>query len=113
MGTDGVIFLFNSVDRDRIGQGNGSAHSELHKICQEDELRDAIILIFANKQDLPGALTVDEISRELELNKIRNKEWYVQACSATDGTDYMKVLIGYATHLIKSHEQNNKKCCFF
>lgn len=84
--TDGVIFVVDSVDRDRIGQGNGSAHSELHKICQEDELRDAIILIFANKQDLPGALTVDEISRELELNKIRNKEWYVQACSATDGT---------------------------
>merc|ERR1712034_24837 len=84
--TAGIIFVVDSADRDRIGQGDDSAHNGLHKICQEDGLHHIPLLIFANKQDLPGALTVDEISQELELHKIRNKEWYVQACSATDGT---------------------------
>merc|ERR1711977_362430 len=83
--TDGVIFIVDSVDRDRLS-GPGSAHDELHKICQEDALQDACILVFANKQDLPGAMPVEEIVEGLQLNRIRNKQWHIQACCATDGT---------------------------
>jgi len=67
-------------------QGDGSAKDELEHLMAEDELRNAVLLIFANKQDIPGALKVDEISKRLELNKIRNKEWFIQGCCATDGT---------------------------
>merc|ERR1711913_116084 len=48
-GTDGLIFVVDSNDRDRIGD----AKAELHKILSEDAMRHACVLVFANKQDLP------------------------------------------------------------
>lgn len=48
-GTQGLIFVVDCADRDRIDE----ARTELHRIINDREMRDAIILIFANKQDLP------------------------------------------------------------
>jgi ADP-ribosylation factor protein 6 len=48
-GTQGLIFVVDCADRDRIEE----ARQELHRIINDREMRDAIILIFANKQDLP------------------------------------------------------------
>jgi small GTP-binding protein len=98
--TDGVIFVVDSCDRDRIGAGAGSAHDELHKICHEEELQDACILIFANKQDLPGAMNVQEITRGLGLNGVRDKKWHVQACCAVDGTGLYEGL-DWLSHALK------------
>ena len=54
-GTQGLIFVVDCADRDRIDE----ARQELHRIINDREMRDAIILIFANKQDLPeGELEV-------------------------------------------------------
>lgn len=47
-GTQGLIFVVDCADRDRIDE----ARQELHRIINDREMRDAIILIFANKQDL-------------------------------------------------------------
>lgn len=47
-GTQGLIFVVDCADRDRIDE----ARTELHRIINDREMRDAIILIFANKQDL-------------------------------------------------------------
>ena len=46
--TQGLIFVVDSNDRERVGE----ARDELHRMLQEDELRDAVLLIFANKQVL-------------------------------------------------------------
>lgn len=40
---------------------------------QEDELRDAVLLIFANKQDLPNALGVTELSEKLGLQRMSGR----------------------------------------
>lgn len=48
LGTQGLIFVVDCADRDRIDE----ARTELHRIINDREMRDAIILIFANKQDL-------------------------------------------------------------
>ena len=45
--TQGLIFVVDSNDKDRVGE----AHDELHRMLSEDELREAIVLVFANKQD--------------------------------------------------------------
>ena len=42
----GLIFVVDSNDRERVGEGK----EELMRMLQEDELRDAILLVFANKQ---------------------------------------------------------------
>jgi hypothetical protein len=44
----------------------------------EDELRDAVLLVYANKQDLPNAMTVQEVTERLGFNKLRNRQWYIQ-----------------------------------
>ncbi|MCL7052156.1 hypothetical protein MKW94_000569, partial [Papaver nudicaule] len=49
--TQGLIFVVDSNDRDRVVE----ARDELHRMLNEDELRDAVLLVFANKQDLPNA----------------------------------------------------------
>ena len=48
MGTQGLIFVVDCADRDRIDE----ARQELHRIINDREMREAIILVFANKQDL-------------------------------------------------------------
>jgi len=42
----GLIFVVDSNDRERIGE----AREELMRMLAEDELRDAVLLVFANKQ---------------------------------------------------------------
>ena len=40
---------------------------------QEDELRDAVLLVFANKQDLPNAMSASELTEKLGLQTLRNR----------------------------------------
>nr|CAB3222736.1 ADP-ribosylation factor 2-like [Phallusia mammillata] len=51
----------------------------------EDELRDAILLVFANKQDLPNAKSTAQITEKLGLQSMRTRKWYIQAACATSG----------------------------
>jgi len=41
---------------------------------QEDELRDAVLLVFANKQDLPNAMNASELTQKLGLQSLRNRK---------------------------------------
>merc|ERR1711877_95873 len=50
--TQGLIFVIDSSDRDRIED----AREELTRMMKEDEMHDAALLVFANKQDLPNAM---------------------------------------------------------
>merc|ERR1712154_171038 len=52
-GTNGLIFVLDSNDRDRVED----AKEELTKMLNEDEMRDVAVLVFANKQDLPNSMT--------------------------------------------------------
>jgi len=86
--TQGIIFVVDSNDRERIDDTSGadnSAKEELHRMLAEDELRDAVLLVFANKQDLPNAMSVNEVTEKLGSNQLRNRKWYIQATCATTG----------------------------
>ncbi|CAK8675613.1 ADP-ribosylation factor 4-like [Clavelina lepadiformis] len=80
--TQGIIFVVDSNDRERVEE----AREELHKMVSEDELKDSIILVFANKQDLPNALSCAEIQNKLDLARLSSRKWYIQAACATEGT---------------------------
>lgn len=79
--TQGLIFVVDSNDRERVTE----AQDELHKMLQEDELRDAALLVFANKQDLPNAMSAAEITEKLGLSGLRNRTWYIHSTCATQG----------------------------
>ena len=55
--TDGLIWVVDSADKRRLQD----CKQELHQLLQEERLLGATLLVFANKQDLPGALTAEEI----------------------------------------------------
>jgi len=79
--TQGLIFVVDSNDRERVD----AARDELHRMLGEDELRDSILLVFANKQDLPNAMNAPEMTDKLGLNTLRSRHWFIQACCATSG----------------------------
>jgi len=79
--TQGVIFVVDSNDRDRIED----AREELAKLLSEDEMRDAAVLVFANKQDLPNSMPAAEVIEKLGLQSMRNRQWWVQSACATKG----------------------------
>lgn len=74
--------MIDSTDIDRLG----TAAEELSAMLNEDELRDASLLVFANKQDQPGAKGAGEISEALRLGELRDRNWSIVACSAIDGS---------------------------
>lgn len=55
-------------------------------MLNEEELKDAALLVFANKQDQPGAKGAGEISEALQLGELRDRNWSIMACSAVDGS---------------------------
>ncbi|KAK4705184.1 hypothetical protein P7C70_g1026, partial [Phenoliferia sp. Uapishka_3] len=79
--TQGIIFVVDSNDRERVSE----AREELQRMLNEDELRDALLLVFANKQDLPNAMNAAEITDKLGLHSLRQRTWYIQATCATSG----------------------------
>ncbi|XP_019712803.1 ADP-ribosylation factor 4-like [Hippocampus comes] len=95
--TQGLIFVVDSNDRERVAE----AADELSKMLGEQELKDAVLLVFANKQDLPNALTISELTDNLGLNRMRNKEWHIQATCATQGTGLYEGLDWLSAELCK------------
>uniref|UniRef100_A0A8D2BRS3 ADP-ribosylation factor n=1 Tax=Sus scrofa TaxID=9823 RepID=A0A8D2BRS3_PIG len=79
--TQGLIFVVDSNDRERVNE----AREELTRMLAEDELRDAVLLVFVNKQDLPNAMNAAEITDKLGLHSLRQRNWYIQATCATSG----------------------------
>merc|ERR1712023_457835 len=61
-GTNGAIFIIDSSDRDRIED----AREELFRMLNDDEMRNAALLVFANKQDLPRATRGDGLYEGLD-----------------------------------------------
>ena len=77
----GIIFVIDSTDRDRLE----IAKVELQKILHENLLCDAAILIYANKQDLSNVMTASELTESLGLCSETSHEWKIQPCCALTG----------------------------
>ncbi|KAI9277167.1 P-loop containing nucleoside triphosphate hydrolase protein [Phascolomyces articulosus] len=76
-----VIMVIDSTDSVRLNL----AKEELHRMMESEQLRDACLLVFANKQDVKGALTASQISDALSLTSLKDRQWHIQACSALTG----------------------------
>ena len=79
--TDGLIWVVDSSDRERLG----ICRDELVSLLKEDRLAGASLLIVANKQDVPGSLTPSEVARFLDFDSIKqSRHCAVLKCSALD-----------------------------
>ena len=97
-GTQGLIFVVDSNDPRRMDE----ARDEINKLTAEDELKNAILLIFANKQDLPQAMSVASVTEQLGLHSLRDTQWYIQATTATTGDGLFEGLEWLTNHLKKA-----------
>jgi GTPase SAR1 family protein len=75
-----LIFVVDSSDEERLGE----AKEELHRIIKEDALANVVVLVLANKQDLPGSLKKEEICSRLNLDAL-TKKWHIEPTIATTG----------------------------
>jgi len=85
---DALIFVIDSTDSDRFlddEKKDGSVQYELNNLFEVEELKNIPILFLANKQDKEGAKTISYITYTLELNKIKNRKWYIQGTNAISG----------------------------
>jgi ADP-ribosylation factor protein 6 len=88
-GTQGLIFVVDSEDRKRIEE----ARQELHRIITDREMKDALLLVFANKQDRQGCMSPTEVSEKLELGKLKDRVWNVVPSCAVNGEGLMEGLV--------------------
>ena len=58
---------------------------ELSELTEEENLKGVPVLIFANKQDVKGCMSVAEISQSLQLTSVKDHQWHIQACCALTG----------------------------
>jgi len=93
--TDAVIYVVDSCDRERMS----TSKEELHAMLEEEELKEAALLVFANKQDMEGAMNAPEVSDALGLSTLKMRQWSIYRTSAlkgeglTDGLDWLVNII--------------------
>eukprot|EP00239_Pterosperma_sp_CCMP1384_P007870 CAMPEP_0197854654 /NCGR_PEP_ID=MMETSP1438-20131217/25070_1 /TAXON_ID=1461541 /ORGANISM="Pterosperma sp., Strain CCMP1384" /LENGTH=172 /DNA_ID=CAMNT_0043469475 /DNA_START=227 /DNA_END=742 /DNA_ORIENTATION=+ len=80
--TDGLVWVVDSADKRRLED----CRQELHKLLGEEKLAGASLLILANKQDIQGALTHEQIEKALDMDAMRSsRHCTTVACSAVEG----------------------------
>ena len=92
-----LIFVVDSNDRERIDEAN----EELSELLSHDDLKEAVLLVLANKQDIPNAMTTIEVSNKLGLPKIQNRIWYIQGTCATNGEGLYESLNWLSKAIVK------------
>jgi len=95
-GTNAIIFVVDSSDRARIE----NARTELHCLVQDDDLKKAAVLVLANKQDLPNAMTAAELTTKLELHNLpSHTSYFLQPTCATSGDGLIDGLEWLSQHM--------------
>ena len=95
--TNAIIFVVDSADHKRLK----IARKEFLKLLEEEELQNVAILVFANKQDQPKALSAAQVSEGLGLSQIKNRQWHIEPSVAKEGTGLSKGL-DWLTDVIKN-----------
>lgn len=84
--TDGLVWVVDSGDKIRLED----CRRELHQLLLQERLAGASLLVFCNKQDLTGALTLEEIKDFLQLENFQTRHWAVVPCSAVTGEGLLR-----------------------
>uniref|UniRef100_A0A1A7X362 ADP-ribosylation factor 5 n=1 Tax=Iconisemion striatum TaxID=60296 RepID=A0A1A7X362_9TELE len=94
--TQGLIFVVDSNDPERIKE----AADELHRMLEEDELKGVPLLVFANKRDLPRAMSISDITDALSLSGVP-QQWLVQPSCAVNGNGLVEGLDWLSNQILR------------
>lgn len=84
--TDGLVWVVDCADSQKLA----ICAAELHDLLKEERLAGASLLVLANKQDLPGAYSSDQIREALDLNSIKTHNWALYSISAVRGDSMLE-----------------------
>ncbi|XP_033636620.1 E3 ubiquitin-protein ligase TRIM23-like [Asterias rubens] len=97
LNTQALLFVIDSTDSERLDE----VYDELAALMSEKQLKDALLLFFANKQDSPQALSVDSITDRLGLTKLCcGRNWCIQPSNAQTGAGLIEGLDWLSRQLI-------------
>ncbi|KAK9763706.1 ADP-ribosylation factor-like protein 8A [Basidiobolus ranarum] len=77
-GVNSIVFVIDSADHDKFD----AAKTELRSLLEKPQLANIPVLVLGNKNDLPGALTVEELVEAMNLKSITNRELFCYSISA-------------------------------
>ncbi|XP_062355303.1 ADP-ribosylation factor-like protein 14 [Cinclus cinclus] len=81
-GTDALLYVVDSSAKHRLEE----SRREFELILKNESIKNVPVVVLANKQDLPGALNAEEITRRFRMKKYcSDRNWYVQPCCAITG----------------------------
>ncbi|CAM6022671.1 unnamed protein product [Sphagnum balticum] len=102
-----VLYVVDAATQSRFDD----AKSALEKVLRHPDLQGAPMLIFANKQDLPGAVIAEELDKYLDLKELNDRPSLVQAISAYDGSGIQEGvlwLVEAMKHTKRTQELNSR-----
>ena len=102
IGCEGLIYVVDSSDNSRFAE----AQNELEWILDSDEMAGVPLVIMANKQDLPRAVSPADLAGKLGLDKVRNRKWHIQGTSALSGEGVYQAMQELST-LVKEFQRRN------
>ncbi|XP_064394324.1 ADP-ribosylation factor 2-like [Halichondria panicea] len=103
--TEAIVFVIDSNDRERMNE----CRDDLQVLLQAEELKDCTLLVLANKQDLVGAMTTDEVREKLGLDsEMESRKIHIEGTCATKGEGLYKGLDWLASTLTSKKKQRDK-----
>ncbi|NXX89886.1 ARL14 protein, partial [Centropus bengalensis] len=95
---DGLLYIVDSSDKRRLEESK----TEFVLILKNEFIKNIPVIVLANKQDLPGALNAEEITRRFNMKKYcSDRNWYVQPCCALTGEGLSEAL-----HMLTTFTKN-------
>lgn len=95
--TDGLVWVVDSNDKMRLTD----CKNEMHKILKQEKMSGATLMVFCNKQDVEGALSVEQIKDFLDLDNITSRHWGLVPCSALTGKGILEGMSWLADDISK------------
>lgn len=71
--TDALIYVVDSADDSQLKDSK----AEFLNLFVQQQLSEAVILLLANKQELPSARTPDELKHIFQLESLSNQDWSI------------------------------------
>ncbi|XP_008052141.1 ADP-ribosylation factor-like protein 14 [Carlito syrichta] len=100
--TDGLVYVVDSTDQQRLED----SRREFEHILKNEHIKNVPVVLLANKQDIPGALTAEDITRMFKVKRLcSDRNWYVQPCCAITGdglAEGFRKLTGFVKNHMKS-----------
>lgn len=100
----GLLYVVDSSDKRRLEE----SRREFELLLKNESIKNVPVVVLANKQDLPGALNAEEITRKLKMKKYcSDRNWYVQPCCAITGeglAEALQTVTTFARQYKKSKE---------